>query len=185
MPIKVDGDNLPAKVDDGGLPSLVDESEDIFDEYELIDEGTGGGTGGGPRRDPFPNGVPDPSFMNNFFFRFCKMGFCEVLIDFFRSLLKRPADFARDMLYTQQRIIELTEELGRLNPGDARYKQVTKELDGWVNRLKSNTKMVSTPDAGFLTQGGMVESQIRRSLSDHPDLANEVIEYCKNKAVTS
>jgi polyhydroxyalkanoate synthesis regulator phasin len=184
-PIKVDGDNLPAKVDDGGLPSLADESEDIFDVYELIDDGTGGGTGGGPRRDPFPNGVPDPSFMNNFFFRFCKMGFCEVLIDFFRSLGKRPADFARDMLYTQQRIIELTEELGRLNPGDARYKQVTKELDGWVNRLKSNTKMVSTPDAGFLTQWEMVESQIRRTLSDHPDLANEVIEYCKNKAVTS
>jgi hypothetical protein len=181
VPAKVDGDNLPAKVDDGTdkIPSTIDEVEGIFDEYELIDGGT-------PGRDPFPNGVPERRFFNNFFFKYCKLDFCEVIINLLRSLGKSPADFVDDMINTQNKIIELSNKLENMNPGDSGYISVKFELDGYVNRMKSNMRMMATPDAGFLTQWDSVKSQIKQTLgSEHSGLANRIIDYCETKSITS
>jgi hypothetical protein len=45
---------------------------------------------------------------------------------------------------------------------------------------------MSTPSAGFQTQWDLVKKQIKETLgSEHSDLANKVINYCENKAITS
>jgi hypothetical protein len=183
-PIKVDGDNLPAKVDDGGLPSTIEDVEEVFDEYELIDDGVTGTPP--PVRDPIPNGVPDRKFFNNFFFKYCKLGFCEVIINLLRSIGKSPQDFVDDMVKTQDKIIELTGKLEKMNPGDSGYFSVKFELDGYINRLKSNAKMMSTPTEGFATQWGLIKDQIKQTLgAERSQLANDIINYCETKAITS
>jgi len=172
-----DGGDVPPVRNGGDVPSTIDEVDNYLDEIDPP----------GPTRiDLFPGGVPDPTFFTNFWFKWCKMGFCEVLIDFIRSLGKTPADFADDMISTQARITDLVDRLGRMNPGDAGYTNLKFELDGWVNRLKSNTKMVSTPQTGFISQWENVKNNIRTTLGpEHRDLAEQVIQYCENRAVTS
>lgn len=124
---------------------------------------------------------------DNFFFRYCKMGFCEAIIDFIRSIGRSPEDFVKDTIDTLNKIDELFKKYSSMNPGDSGYVSLKKELDGYVNRLKSNAKMLQKGNVGFETTWKSIESNIRKTLSKDgdPSYANEFINYIKNKAVTS
>lgn len=186
-PIKVDGDNLPAKVDDGGstdvaVRDITDDIEDVFDEYEYVNDPPI--TGNPPRRDPFPNGVPERAWYRNFFYKFCRMNFCEVLYELAVSLMKTPEQFANDMIITQQRIIDLTRRLDEIPIENVKERlKLTRELNSEIQRLKSNTKMMTTNESGFIQQWDIVKRQIRETLADYPDWANRVIDYIENNEV--
>lgn len=125
---------------------------------------------------------------DNFFFRYCKLGFCEAIIDFTRSLGRSPENFVKDTVDTLNKIDELFKNFSPMNAGDSGYVALKKELDGYVNRLKSNAKMLQTKDLGFETTWNSIEANIRKTLTkDGGDAtyANDFIDYIKNKSVTS
>lgn len=127
---------------------------------------------------------------DNFFFRYCKMGFCEAIIDFVRGIGRSPEMFVDDLNRTIAKIDELYGRMSTMNPGDAGYLSLKKEVDGYVNRLKSNAKMLQTSDNGFTTAWNSVEDNIKRTLvsEDNPGskaYADAFIDYIKNKAITS
>lgn len=166
-------DNLPINVDNN-LPDVI--TDDIpplnLDEW-------------GPMVDN--SGKLGTKWSDNFFFRYCKMGFCEAIIDFSRSLGRSPESFVMDTTDTLNKIDELFKKYSTMNPGDAGYVSLKKELDGYVNRLKSNAKMLQKGDVGFETTWKSIEANIRKTLTKDGDAsyANEFINYIKNKAVTS
>ena len=127
---------------------------------------------------------------DNFFFRYCKMGFCEAIIDFVRGIGRSPERFVDDLNRTIAKIDELYGRMSTMNPGDAGHIALKKEVDGYVNRLKSNAKMLQTSDNGFLTTWSNIEDNIRITLvsEDNPRsraYADEFIKYIKDEAITS
>lgn len=89
VPIKADGDNLPNKVDD---------ADDVLDDYELIDDGTGGGP------DPIINEMElkHPGF-------FAKFGYYWIPDEFY-NLLRSFFGFRTSRVY-QQEVDKITNTL--------------------------------------------------------------------------
>jgi len=133
------------------------------------------------------SGKLSSKWSDNFFFRYCKMGFCEVIIDFVRSFRRSPEDFVKDTTDTLNKIDELFKKYSTMDSGDAGRASLKKELDGYVNRLKSDSKMLQTKTTGFETTWNMVEANIRKTLKEGNDssYADKFINYIKNEAITS
>ena len=170
-------DNVPVKVDDGSkLPTTLDEANEVLARYEETP------TNPNPP-DPAPNNTPDPVFFNNFFYKYCKTGLCEAVLNLLSALVMTPQKLAEDTIFTQQRIIDLSQQLERMNPGDKNLFKVKFELDGWVNRLKRNINLAKDAENGFLTTWETMKAQIRATAG--AETGNRVIQYCETKAITS
>jgi hypothetical protein len=91
-------DSVPAKVDGDNLPNKVDDAEDVFDDYDLIDDGTGGGP------DPIINEMElkHPGF-------FAKFGYYWIPDEFY-NLLRSFFGFRTSRVY-QQEVDKITNTL--------------------------------------------------------------------------
>jgi hypothetical protein len=163
-------------------PSVVDDVEDVVDDVEdVIDDSPV--EEWGSMTDNY--GTILGPWAHRFFFRFCKFGFCEAIVDFARSLnLKTPQQFVNDTTYTLRQLDGLYEQFSRLNPEDANYKVLKPQIESYVSRLKSNMKLMSTKETGFASVWDATKASIRNTIDDSA-VAERFIDYLENKAKTT